>query len=290
MTAALGATALLAACGPDATEDPAQSATAPTGPTADPALAGACAAFWGDPDYAAPLSRDVLDRAATAPEAGPADPGFYALTAEDLEALAADAPTVLAGPLGTLADWFRTEPERGEDLDGAAFREAWADVAEPCAALSPAAAWALGPGPDGSKPAALVCADVFDTPGTLTVFANANVLTSNLFSLVGLSPQQVPADREQELRGSEELLSAQIAAVDDPAVAAALEEVRAPVQDALDGDLDSPGLRDPLTALGSACADAGYAAPDLSDPAVQAAPPASATPDPTTPLTHGGPA
>ena len=99
---------------------------------------------------------------------------------------------------------------------------------------------------------------MFDTPQTLTHFANANVLTSNMFQLVGRAPRTVPADRRDDVEATAQQLDAEIDAVDDDAVRAALAEVRAPFADALDGDLHSDGLQQPLEKLGAACGDAGY--------------------------------
>ena len=56
-------------------------------------------------------------------------------------------------------------------------------------------------------------------------------------------------------------LVAEVAAVDDDAVRTALEQVRAPFVDALDGDTWSDGLQDPLDQLSTACAEQGYHAP-----------------------------
>lgn len=263
--ALLAGALLLSACqsavpgGPEPEEDPAASTAA----ASDPALVGACTTFWGDPDYADPLSRVVLDRAATAPEIGPSDPFFYAMTGDDVEAAFDGAPEGAVEAASGLAEWFRTQPEQGEELDAAAFTTAWEGVASACAPVSAAAAWALGPGEDGAKPAALACADVFDTPGTLNHFGNANVLTSNMFALVGRTPQQVPADRLEDVQATADLLAAEITAVDDDAVRAALEQVRTPFQDALDGDLWSDGLQDPLVALDTACGAAGYSTPGI---------------------------
>jgi len=230
--------------------------------TIDPALATACTDFWGDPGYTDPLSREVLDRAGTASENGASDPEFYALAGDDVEAAFAEAPEDAREAAAQLADWFRTEPGKGEDADLEAFRTAWEGVATSCADTSAAAQWALGPGEDGTMPAALACAEVFDTPSTLTVFANANVLTSNMFKLVGLSPRQVPAGHEEELEATDDLLAGLISAVDDEAVAEALEQVRAPFQDALAGDTASDGLQDPLDSLAAACGATGHDAPD----------------------------
>ncbi|WP_253705409.1 hypothetical protein [Brachybacterium sp. P6-10-X1] len=271
----LGASLLLAGCSVAGGGDPEETSTAAPGEsgpaaadattTAEPELAAACQQFWGDPDYTAPLSRVVLDRAATAPEAGPSDPFFYATTGDEVETTFAEAPADAQAAATDLADWFRSEPERGPDADLDAFAAAWDGVAGACADSSLAATWALGPGEDGTKPAALTCADVFDTPGTLTHFANANVLTSNMFKLVGRAPRTVPADRMEDVQDTADLLSTEIAAVDDEAVREALIQVRAPFQDALDGDTWSEGLQDPLTELSTACDAAGYAAPELGE-------------------------
>ncbi|GAA4530639.1 hypothetical protein GCM10023160_31970 [Brachybacterium paraconglomeratum] len=272
-TALLGLTLLLAGCatgesttaGPTPGVGAASSGAVQETASEDPALNAACAAFWGDPDYSDPLSRAVLDRAATAPQAGPTDPLFYAMTGDDIDTTFQDAPASAKEPAAVLSDWFRTQPELGAEADGDAFRTAWEGLAGSCSEVSSAASWAVAPGADGTKPAALVCAEVFDTPGTLTHFGNANVLTSNMFKLVGLSAREVPAERMDEVAKTADLLTAEITAVDDDAVTAALEQVRAPFQDALEGDTWSEGLEQPLATLTAACTDAGYSSPDLGE-------------------------
>ena len=260
---------MLAGCTADGSApETSTSAEAPTGAaqeTADPALAAACTAFWGDPDYDDPLSREVLDRAGSVSAAGASDPDFFAMTGDDVEDAFRDAPATAGETAAELADWFRTEPERGAEADLDAFAAAWEAVAGTCRDSSAAALWATGEGEPGTKPAALVCADVFDTPGTLTRFANSNVLTSNMFKLVGLSPREVPAGREQDVRDTADLLSAEIAAVDDEAVRNALDQVLAPFLDALEGDTWSDGLRGPLTELGTACEAVGYSSPEIGE-------------------------
>lgn len=263
--AALAATLLIAGCSPDTPASGGSdggsddgSAEASPSATTDPALEAACADFWGDPTYRTPLSRDVLDRAATAPEVGAEDPFFYAITGDDIEDAFADVTGDGAEAAAKLADWFRTEPEKGKDADREAFRAAWDGVAAACSSTSVAAAWAHEPGDDGTKPAALVCADIIDTPGTLTHFANANVLTSNMFKLVGRSPKSVPADRMDDVRATDELLAREAAAVDDSAVADAIGSIRKPFQDAIGGDMHSDGLQGPLEELATACGAAGY--------------------------------
>lgn len=263
--ATLAATLLIAGCGPgapasggsDGGSDDGNAEASPSA-TTDPALEAACADFWGDPTYRTPLSRDVLDRAATAPEVGAEDPFFYAITGDDIEDAFTDVTGDGAEAAAKLADWFRTEPEKGKDADREAFRAAWDGVAAACSSTSVAAAWAHEPGEDGTKPAALVCADIIDTPGTLTHFANANVLTSNMFDLVGRVPQSVPADRMDDVRATDELLAREAAAVDDPAVAEAIGPIRQPFQDAIGGDMYSDGLQGPLDELAVACGAAGY--------------------------------
>lgn len=262
---------LLAACTGPAGEGPSDGGGAAPRPTPsatktlDPASAAACGEFWGDPDYIAPLSRDVLDRAATAPDQGPDDPGFYASTGDDIDTAFASAAPEVRAELEPLAEWFRTQPEKGSDADKGAFREAWKRAGSACAEVSPAAAWSVAPGKDGTKPAALVCADITDTPSTLLSFANANVLTSNMFKIVGLYPLTVPKNRMDDIRATDELLARQIAAVDDDAVREALTSIREPFQDALNGDRHSPGLQDPLRELGSACSKAGYEIPSMDE-------------------------
>lgn len=260
LAALVAATAACTApqAGPTAPGASATAATATAEPTADPAAAEACQAFWGDPDYSAPLSRDVLDRAATAPEHGDEDPFFYAMTGDDVEAAFAEAPAPLQADAAEVAAWFRTEAAAGEDADLEALHGSLTALAEGCAPVSDAAAWFAEPGEDGTKPAALTCADIFDTPGTFTVFGNANVLTSNMFKLVGRTPQTVPEDRMDEVQATLALLDQEIAAVDDDAVRTALGAVRAPFADAVAGDLRSDGLQEPLEELGAACGAAGY--------------------------------
>ncbi|MGP5078445.1 hypothetical protein ACTXKZ_10310 [Brachybacterium alimentarium] len=227
-------------------------------PSEDPATVSSCRSFWGDPNYGARLSRDVLDRAATAPSAGPSDPDFYALTGEDVEKEFSEASAPIREAADPLATWMREQPARGSDADLDAFEDAWAGLASACAPSSEAAAWVGGDGEAGTKPAALVCADVFDTPSTLTIFHNANVLTSNMFKLVGRSAMTVPEDRIDEVQATRDLLEEQIDVVDDDAVREALTDIQQPFTDALHGDLYSDGLQEPLDRLGPACTDAGY--------------------------------
>ncbi|WP_245822632.1 hypothetical protein [Brachybacterium avium] len=267
----LGAGLLLSGCtaaGQGSAPSPSDAGAAPSAAqetTDDASLSGACTAFWGDPEYVDPLSRTALAHAASAAEVGPSDPDFYAVTGDAIETAFEEAPAPAQETAGVLAEWFRTEPARGADADRDAFRSAWEGLAGSCQEISTAARWAVAPGEDGTKPASLVCADVFDTPGTLTHFANANVLTSNMFKLVGLYPRAVPAGREQDVQDTADLLTAEIAAVDDGTVRAALEEVRTPFLEVLEGDTWSEGLSEPLAELGTACEAVGYASPGVGE-------------------------
>ena len=265
------AAALLGGC-TDPAPDPTPGAgvsdgggAAPGDPTADPAaeaaLETACTEFYGDPDYTAPLSRVVLDRAATAPDVGPSDPFFYTMTGDDIDAVFADAPEDLGQAATALAEWFRTEPEHGQDADRDGFRDAWEGLAAACQGASTAATWIIEPGEDGTKPAPLVCSRIYDTPSTLVHFANANVLTSNMFRLVGLGGRSVPAERMDDVQATEDLLARESAAVDDEAVRAGIDAVRVPFQDALQGDMWSDGIQQPLDQLAAACRDVGYDVP-----------------------------
>lgn len=275
MLAATVLTAGLAACGPTTGADGAGSSSdgggasdsgaAASAPPLDPASETACLDFWGDPDYQDTVSRTVLDRAATARAEGADDPMFYALTGDDVDAVFEQAQGPVDEAATELGEWFRTEPERGEDADLDAFVGAWESLAAVCAPASQAALWAAGQGEDGTKPGALVCADIADTPSTLNVYANANVLTSNMFDVVGLYPRTVGEDQMDLVRGTDEILAREIAAVDDEAVRAALEEMRVPFRNAIDGDRNSPGLQETMRTFGDACGAAGYDIPPMTE-------------------------
>ncbi|MGO2586373.1 MAG: hypothetical protein ACTH9F_13615, partial [Brachybacterium tyrofermentans] len=84
----------------------------------------------------------------------------------------------------------------------------------------------------------------------------------------------VPSDRMEDVQATDDLLAAEIAAVDDDGVRDALIVVRAPFQDALEGDTSSDGLQGPLEELGTACNAVGYSSPesgeiDHGDPAAE---------------------
>lgn len=243
----------------------ASDAGAVTAPVLDAGSEASCLDFWGDPDYQDTVSRTVLDRAATARAEGADDPMFYALTGDDVDAVFEQAQGDVDAAASELAGWFRSEPERGQEADLDAFVGAWESLAAACAPASQAALWASGQGEDGTKPGALVCADITDTPSTLNVYANANVLTSNMFDVVGLYPRTVGEDQMDLVRGTDEILAREIAAVDDDAVRSALEEIRVPFRNAIDGDRNSPGLQESMRTFGDACGAAGYDIPPMTE-------------------------
>src|SRR5699024_8653635 len=143
----LGVGMLMSGCtGADRAAEPTPSAAGPSpSATSTPdaadaaALSTACATFWGDPEYVDPLSRTVLAQAASAPEVGPTDPSFYALTGDEVDAAFEEAPAQTRQSAGALSDWFRTEPERGAEADLDAFRSAYEGVADSCRETSAAA-------------------------------------------------------------------------------------------------------------------------------------------------------
>lgn len=196
--------------------------------------------------------------AASVRQVGAEDPAFFTSVSGTIEQTFAEASPEVREAASGLGSWFTAESAKGEGADLEAFAAAYAGVASACAPTSVAAAWHVEPGADGTKPAALVCAEIAVQPQTLSHFHNANTLTSNMFDLVGLAPRQVrPADIEQ-ITATNALLETQRVAVDDDGVRVAIAEVQRPFQEAIDGDLASPGLRDPLGTLGVACDAAGY--------------------------------
>lgn len=257
---------LMAGCNTTATggepSDGGSSAASPSSPAEniDPAVALACETFWGDPDYGNRLIRDVLDRAATATTDGTGDPYFYSLAADDITETFANTPDEARAVADALAGWFRDQAPQGATADTA--KPLIDDVASLCAPSSPGATWFLqADGAAGTKPAALVCADIFDTPNTYYAFGNSNVLTSNMFRLVGLGPAWIPTERMGDVEWTRDFLATQGSLADDPAVAAAIAEVQAPLDDALAGNQNSPGVGRQLESLGQACGNAGYRAP-----------------------------
>lgn len=251
--------------GSSASDGPAANSATPPAPTLDAGSKAACLTIFGDPDYKAPLIRTVLDRAATALTEGADDPGFYAMTGDDLTTAVSGVGGEVSHAAGDLTAWFRDEAAKGGDADLDLFAQRYTALADACAPVSDAATWIAHPGPDGTKPAVLVCASITDTPSTLNVYRNANVLTSNMFYVAGLYPRTVTDDQMDQVRGTDELLAREIAAVDDDGVRAALEEIRAPFQAALDGRRHSPGLQKPMETFGRACKAVGYDIPPMTE-------------------------
>lgn len=262
--AVLTAAALISGCDPVGATGGSDAGAGSTGPSTDPSRTAACTRFFGDADYHEAPAWRVLEGAAaiTSTDDGPSDGSPATAVASGVETAFADAPEDTREAAADVATWLRTAPAPGEHADLDAFAVTWQGLAESCTPDSAAATWAAGHGQQGAKPAALVCAEVFTAPSTLSVFADREQVALHLTSIAGASPQAVPTSAATEVAEASDLLTAQSVAVDDPAVAAALREVRTPFQDALQGDLDSPGLHDPLTELGAACTAAGYDVPD----------------------------
>lgn len=268
--AVLTAAALVTGCDPVGATGGSDAGVGSTGPSADPSRTTACTRFFGDADYHEVPAWRVLEGAAviagtagTGPsDGGPSDGSPATAVASEVETSFADAPEDTREAASDVATWLRTAPASGQHADLDTFAVAWQGLAESCTPDSTAATWTAGHGQQGAKPAALVCAETFTAPSTLSVFADRDQVVPHLTAIAGASPQTVPASAATEVAEASDLLTAQSVAVDDPAVAAALREVRTPFQDALQGDLDSPGLHDPLTELGAACTAAGYDVPD----------------------------
>lgn len=263
VAAALGAALLVAGCASPTTSGPGTEGAATTAASAateaaDPATAHACRTFFGDPDYLAPQSFEVLAMAASVREVGAEDPAFFASVSGTIDQTFAESSPAVHEAGSALATWFVDESAKGAQADAEAFAASYASLASACAPTSVAAAWHVEPGAEGTKPAALVCAEIAVQPQTLSHFHNANTLTSNMFDLVGLAPRQVRQADIEQITATNALLEAQRVAVDDNGVRAAIAEVQRPFQEAIDGDLASPGLRDPLGTLGVACDAAGY--------------------------------
>lgn len=226
----------------------------------DPATEHACHQFFGDPDFAAPAGNEVLAMGANALEEGDSDPEFFASAGQNVKDSFAESqnPSVQE-KAAAVAEWFEREPARGADADLDALKGAYHDLAASCAPASVGAAWESGQKSDeGTKPAALVCSHMAIQPQTFTHFRNSNVLTSNMFKLVGLSPRTVKKSDMDAVEQTNALLEEQKRLVDDEGVRSAVAELQTPFQNAMNGDRQSPGLREPLTEFGKACDAAGF--------------------------------
>lgn len=241
-----------------------QQTSAPTttvpAPTLNAATTHACTAFFGDPDYSAPGVDGVLAAGASALEIGGTNQMLFDQAAEDVRTtFAQSSPGVRAAADGVVT-WLATEPAKGKDANVSALKKDLEDLATQCAPASTGATW-MSPTAakkDGTKPAALVCADIAARPQLLTHFGNGNVMTSNMFRLVGLSPRTVKKKDMEAVSATLELLRAERKAVDDPGVAKALDGIAKPFADAEAGERNSAGLRAPLAEFGAACDAAGY--------------------------------
>lgn len=242
---------------------PSASTTQATEQTTDavgPATEYECQQFFGDPDFAAPAANDILAMGASSLTQGASDPEFFAGTADTVtQAFAESESASVKNAAEDLAEWFRSEPAKGENANLDSLESAYRELAKQCAPASVGAAWESGElNEDGTKPATLVCSQITIQPQTFTHYRNPNVLTSNMFYIVGLYPRTVVPEDLETVKNTLAQLEEQARLVDDDAVREALIEVEQPFRDALDGDMNSPGLREPLTKFGQACDAAGF--------------------------------
>lgn len=268
--AALSSLLLIAACtGPGGqAQKPAeqQSPSASSTATEDPATKAACLDFFGDPDYLSPKAYEILGLAGSVAESTDGDTQFFASGADTLRTVFQDADDSVRTDVEPLMAWFQDEAPKGSKADMGAFADAYRGVAAACSGYSQAAAFDADPANSGKKPAKLVCSELSTKPQTLGVFGTANVLPSEMFRVVGLSPRTVSADDMDTVKRVNDYLEQQKRAVDDEGVAAAIGEIQKPFTAALDGDMDSPGLRDAMDQFGSACSSAGFSgASDVTD-------------------------
>lgn len=225
-----------------------------------PATEYACQQFFGDPDFSAPAANEILAMGANALEEGARDPEFFASNAQSVNEVFAEAESsAVKEAAAGVAQWFTSEPAKGEKADLDALEASYRSLANECAPVSVGAAWESGTRSEaGTKPAALVCSHMAIQPQTFTHFRNSNVLTSNMFKLVGLGPKNVEKKNLDRVEQTNALLEEQKKLVDDPAVRDAIGALQKPFQDALDGDRESSGLKKPLVEFGQACDAAGF--------------------------------
>lgn len=202
---------------------------------ADERLLATCSSFFEDPDYSASLFFEV--QASADGEASDLDRDV-AQRVRDLDPDLDVLDTVARGAVGEVP---------GEDLNAALT-----SLADMCgAAGNETAQHAMGTDTPKTKPASMVCADVLSRPQTLGAFGNANVVPSNLFKVVGLGPAWVG---DLDLAGAVHAeLSSQMDASADPHLSELIGGIRQPLDDALNGDRNSPGIRQPLDELTAYC-------------------------------------
>lgn len=219
-----------------------------------------CQTFFGDDvNYQYSLSIDVLANAGSAKYDNIQDPDLFDITAESMEELF--VKTKIEEQSDELVSWLKNEAIKGKDTDLTAFESAFVNVAAECSDYSVAAEWIAFDKTDeeGTKPAVLVCSEIFNTPMTLKVYYNQNVLTSNMFKDAGLHPRDMSNTDKEQLERTRDYLTEQAELVDNEAVREGLLNIRKPYDNALDnGNYWSDGLDTLLDPLEDACIASGY--------------------------------
>lgn len=219
-----------------------------------------CQSFFGDDNnYQYSLSIDVLANAGSAKYDNIKDPALFEYTTESIDELFIN--TKIEEQSDKLVNWLQNEAIKGNEADLTLFESAFVNVAADCSEYSTAADWIAFDKSDekGTKPAALVCSEIFNTPMTLKVYFNQNVLTSNMFKDAGLYPRDMSNADSGQLERTRSYLSEQSELVDDPEVKEGLLNIRKPYDNALDnGNYWSEGLKELIVPLEDACIASGY--------------------------------
>ena len=249
---ALGAL-LLAGCSSPRGASPAPSAgsgaasTTASATAPDSASAQACTAFYGDPEYRSGAARDVLVSLGATSVGAPDDPTLLGMTADDVDSTFDKAGGRIGESGRALAEVLRKAGAAGGTLDADGAQRAWKAVATACAPASVAAAFAAGVAAPHSKPAALSCSAIVDTPQSLTALRSPNVLSAQaLDAAAGKGPRQRRVDVSS-------LLATEVDAAKDPAVKSAIGALRSAVDATSYADATKA-----LGTLGEACTWAGY--------------------------------
>lgn len=222
--------------------------------------ASSCQSFFGDDvNYQYSPSIEMLANAGSAKYDNMKDPELFNITVENIEELFEN--TEVEKQFDELLNWLKNEAVKGSEADLGIFEEKYKNLAEGCSDYSVAADWVNidESNKPGSKPAALVCSEVFATPMTLKVYYNQNVLTSNMFKDAGLYPKDMSNTDKEQLERTRDYLTEQAEMVKDERVRGGLLNIRKPYDNALDnGNYWSEGLDTLLDPLEDACINSGY--------------------------------
>lgn len=220
----------------------------------------ACQTFFGDENnYQYSVSQDLLSNAGSAKYDNIQDPALFDFTIESMNEIFDE--TEEAESSDKLINWLKNEAIKGKDADLDAFESDFNNLAAGCSDYSVAADWIDFDESDkpGTKPATLVCSEIFNMPMTLKVYYNQNVLTSNMFKDAGLHPRDMSNADKDQLERTRDYLTEQAELVDDDAVRDGLLNIRKPYDNALDnGNYWSDGMDMLLDPLEDACIASGY--------------------------------